>query len=206
VTRTDFALKDKDMPFTAKIARPPLLLAASISSFSATTVATQVSKVSANITGTIVDDSGRPTKDATVYVYSARLKKGYAIVCPTCWIDCGKRAETDAQGKFTIADLNPDLKFRLLIIKDGFTATAKGGVDPAQGRLQPIKLYRRVLSPDESKIVHGLVTDAAGNPRAGALIEPVGAIQSDGTMLDSPQQVLVDHDRREVILHMARSP
>lgn len=170
------------MPFTAKIAIPPLLLAGTIFGFSAATTAKPVSEESATITGTVVDDSGQPAKDATVYVYSARLKKGYAIVCPTCWIDCGKHTDTDGEGHFTITDLNPALKFRLLVVKDGFTATAKGGVDPAQGQLQPIKLNRRVLSPDESKIVHGLVTDAAGNPVAGALIEPVGAIQPDGIM------------------------
>jgi hypothetical protein len=170
------------MPFTATIALPPLLLVASIFGFSATTIAKQVSEDPATIAGTVVDDSGQPAKDATVYVYSAGLKKGYAIVCPTCWIDCGKRADTDAQGQFTITDLNPALNFRLLVVKDGFTAAAKGGVDPAQGRLQPIKLNRRVLSPDEPKIVHGLVTDAAGNPVAGALIEPVAAIQPDGIM------------------------
>lgn len=95
------------MPFTATIALPPVLLVASIFGFSATTVAKQVSEDPATITGTVVDDSGQPAKDATVYVYSAGLKKGYAVVCPTCWIDCGKRADTDAQGQFTITDLNP---------------------------------------------------------------------------------------------------
>jgi Carboxypeptidase regulatory-like domain len=171
-----------EMPSTAPLTLRALLLALAVCGFASITTAKQVSGASATITGTIVDDSGQPAKDATVFVYSARLKKGYAIVCPTCWIDCGKHTDTDGEGYFTITDLNPALKFRLLVVKDGFTATAKGGVDPAQGRLQPIKLSRRVSSPDESKIVHGLVTDAAGNPVAGALIEPVGAIQSDGMM------------------------
>jgi hypothetical protein len=87
---------------------------------------------SATISGSVVDDSGNPAEGATVFVYSAHLKKGYAAVYPTCWIDCGKRADTNMQGRFTITDLNPALQFRLRVVKQGFTATAKGGVDPAQ--------------------------------------------------------------------------
>jgi hypothetical protein len=169
------------MPSTAPIAMPALLLAVSVCSFGATTTAKQVSEASATLTGTIVDETGQPAKDATVFVYSARLKKGYAIVCPTCWLDCGKHADSDAQGRFLITDLNPALKFRLLIVKEGFTASAKGGVDPAQGALQPIRLIPRTPSPDESKIVHGRVTDVAGNPIVGALIEPVAATLPDGS-------------------------
>jgi hypothetical protein len=133
---------------------------------------------SASISGTVVEDSSQPAKGATVFVYSARLKQGYAIVCPTCFVDCGKHTDTDAQGQFTINGLNTALKFRLLVVKDGFTAATKGGVDPAQVPLQAIKLIRRAPTTDESKIVHGRVTDAVGNPIAGAIIEPVGAIES----------------------------
>jgi protocatechuate 3,4-dioxygenase beta subunit len=143
-------------------------------------IAKPIPEASATINGTIVDDSGQPAKDATVFVYSAHLKNGYAIVCPTCWIDCGKRADTDAQGQFTITGLNPRLKFRLLVVKEGFTATAKGGVDPAQGPLQAIKLTPRTAPLDDSKIVHGRVTDVAGNPIAGALIEPIKATEAQG--------------------------
>jgi hypothetical protein len=162
------------MPSTAALA---LLLALPLCGVAAT--AKPISEDSAAINGTIVDDSGQPAKDATVFVYSAHLKNGYAIVCPTCWIDCGKRADTDAHGQFTITGLNPRLKFRLLVVKDGFIATAKGGVDPAQSPLPPIKLSPRASSANDSEIVHGRVTDVHGNPIAGALIEPVGATHGD---------------------------
>jgi hypothetical protein len=164
------------MPSTATPAGFALLMTLPFCGFAAT-----IAKPpdSAAVSGTIVEDSGRPAEGATVFVYSARLKKGYAVVCPTCWIDCGKRADTDAQGRFTITGLNPALKFRLLVVKDGFTATAKGGVDPARGPLPPIKLIPRDPSVDESMIVHGRVTDTAGNPVADALIEPVEGIQTE---------------------------
>jgi hypothetical protein len=167
------------MPSKASNSTLAFLLALSVCAFAATTVAKQISEESATITGVIIDASGQAVKDATVFVYSAHLKKGYAVVCPTCWIDCGKRADTDAQGQFTITGLNPALKFRLLVVKDGFIAAAKGGVDPAQGSLPPIKLSQRASSPSDSQIVHGRVTDVAGNPIAAALVEPVGATHGD---------------------------
>lgn len=167
------------MPLTATLAAAAFLSLLLLGG-PAATIAKPISRHSATISGTIVEGSGQPVKDATVFVYSARLKQGYAIVCPTCWIDCGKRAETDTQGRFTIAGLNPALKFRLLVVKEGFTARAKGGVDPAQGPLLPIELRPRDSSPDDSKIVHGRVTDVTGNPIAGALIEPIGATLPDG--------------------------
>jgi hypothetical protein len=165
------------MPSTVGLAVSAFLLALSFCGV-ATTIAKPVPEDSASIVGTIVDDTGQPAKDATVFVYSARLKQGYAIVCPTCFVDCGKHTETDAKGQFTITGLNPALKFRLLVLKDGFSATAKGGVDPAQGPLPPIKISPQAPSTDASKIVRGRITDVVGNPIAGAVIEPVGAIES----------------------------
>jgi hypothetical protein len=41
-------------------------------------------------------------------------------------------------------------------------------------------LKPRNPSPDDSQTVHGRVTDVAGNPILGALIEPVGALQPNG--------------------------
>jgi hypothetical protein len=55
-------------------------------------------------------------------VYEARVHKGYSAYCPTCWIDCGKRTTTNAEGAFTISGLNPDLVFMLLVIREGFSS------------------------------------------------------------------------------------
>lgn len=169
------------MPSQTTVVASAFLLAVPFCGFASITART-ADVDSTTINGTIVDESGDPAKDATVYVNSAHLKNGYAKVCPTCWIDCGKHTVTDAQGHFTITGLNPRLKFRLIVVKEGFTATAKGGVDPAEGPLEPIKLTRRTASPDDAKIVHGRVTDVTGNPIAGALIEPVVATVPGGGM------------------------
>ncbi len=156
------------------------VLTLSIYGFAAMANPKQPMEDSATIDGSVVDDAGDPINDATVFVYSARLKQGYAIVCPTCWLDCGKRANSDAHGRFTITGLNSALKFRLLVVKQGFIPTAKGGVDPAQGQLQPVKLTARSGPTDDSKIVRGRVTDVAGNPIAGTLIESVAGTLPDG--------------------------
>ena len=78
----------------------------------------------ATATGKVVDGAGAPVEHATVMVYEAGVKKGYSLFCPTCYVDCGKRTITDAEGKFTIAGLSPDLLFTILVLKDGFSSVA----------------------------------------------------------------------------------
>jgi len=170
-----------DIRLPVALAAPTLLFALSNGGFAAATIAKPGSDDPATIIGTIFDESGRPAENATVFVYSASLKKGYAIVCPTCWIDCGKPTESNAQGQFAIMGLNPSLKFRLLVLKAGYAATAIGGVDPAQGTMDPIELKPRATSPEESEIVHGRITDASGSPVAGALIEPIEVFEPGGS-------------------------
>src|ERR1700727_3879578 len=75
---------------------------------------------SGDIEGIVSDANREPLSQAAVFVYSARLKKGYATVCPTCWVDCGKSALTDRQGRFVLHELDGKLKFRLLIVKGGY--------------------------------------------------------------------------------------
>jgi hypothetical protein len=44
------------------------------------------------------DSSGKVLEDATAMVYQAGVKKGYSTFCPSCYVDCGKRAITDRTG------------------------------------------------------------------------------------------------------------
>ena len=69
-------------------------------------------------TGKVVEAGGKPVEHATVLVYEAGVKKGYSIFCPTCYVDCGKRTLTDAEGNFSIDRLSPDLLFTLLVVRD----------------------------------------------------------------------------------------
>ncbi|SRR5579883_2326329 len=97
----------------------------------------------ATATGKITDAAGKPLEHASVLVYEGRVKSGYSIYCPTCWADCGKRAITDAEGNYVISGLDPDLRFKLLAVKDGYSAEFIDNVDPAKGPAETASLKPR---------------------------------------------------------------
>jgi len=128
----------------------------------------------ATATGKVTGADGKPLEHATVLVYAAHVKKGYSVYCPTCWVDCGKRAFTDAQGVFTIGGLNPDLLFKLLVVKDGYSASFVDKVDPEKGPAETASLKPRLPIEDASQVVRGRVVDAHGEPVKDAVVEQQG--------------------------------
>lgn len=128
----------------------------------------------ATVTGKITDASGQPLEHASVLVYEGHVRTGFGVYCPTCWADCGKHATTDAEGNFTIAGLNPDLRFKLLAVKDGFSAAFIDNVDPAKGPAQTTALKPRPPIEDASQYVRGLVVDGHGRPLRDAVVEQQG--------------------------------
>ncbi len=66
-------------------------------------------------TGKVTDAAGKPLEHATVFIYEGRVRTGYGVYCPTCWADCGKHSSTDADSHFSIAGLNPGLRFKLMV-------------------------------------------------------------------------------------------
>ena len=129
----------------------------------------------ATITGSVMDDNGKPVEHATVMVYKAGVKKGYSIYCPTCYPDCGKRTATDAAGKFTISGLNPELSFTLLVAREGYAAAYVTKVDPAKGPAGPAVMKLRAPVADVSQVVRGHVVDRHGRPLRDAVVEEEGA-------------------------------
>lgn len=73
----------------AKIIGPVLLILTASLHFDTSLAGDSVDSKSATLSGIVIHGSEDPLDQATVFVYSARLKKAYAIVCPTCWVDCG---------------------------------------------------------------------------------------------------------------------
>ena len=84
-----------------------------------------------NLTGMVQDANGLPISNAMVFIYTAGPKHGPSTFCPSCYADCRKSAVTDAQGKFTITSLDPDLLFRILIAGGGWQPQFVSKVDPA---------------------------------------------------------------------------
>jgi uncharacterized GH25 family protein len=132
-------------------------------------------------TGSVIDEAtNQPISNATVMVYSAGVKKGYDQFCPTCYVDCGKRATTDEKGAFTIANLSGDLLFRLLVVHEGHSANFISKVDPAAGPSAPAKLRPRTSPADPSQIVRGRLIDNKERPVRDALVTQQGIIFADG--------------------------
>jgi hypothetical protein len=144
--------------------------------FAALLVATTLSAAAerANLSGQVTDNKGKPLENATVMIFHAGVKKGYSTFCPSCYVDCGKRAVTDRSGTFRFQNLDPDLWFELLVIHDGYTATFVKRVDPAQGPAPDAKLAPRPPVTDLSRVVRGRVVDSHGQAMRAAVITPQG--------------------------------
>jgi protocatechuate 3,4-dioxygenase beta subunit len=126
----------------------------------------------ATITGRVQDSFGKPVQQATVIVYAAGAKVGYSTFCPTCYVDCGKRAVTDATGDYRIASLDPSLWFRLLVVRDGYEPLFVMKVDPAAGPVPAAGLTVRPAVSDPARVLRGRVVYGSGVPLRDALVRP----------------------------------
>lgn len=123
----------------------------------------------------VTTKDGKPIADASVFVYTAKPRQGPSVTCPSCYPDCGKRTRTDADGRFTIPGLNPDLMFRLLVVAKGYRPEYIKDADPQFGTayavLRPLKITD---VPPENRVI-GKLIDPDGKPVAGATIDVEGA-------------------------------
>jgi hypothetical protein len=127
-----------------------------------------------DLLGRVTNDEGAPLTNATVFVYSAGPKKGTATLCPYCYPDCRKKAKTDADGRFKIDSLDPQLRFRLLVVAGGYESRFITHVDPAVG---PRQVTIQQLTADDLQAkarIAGMVMDQNGNAVPGATISPEG--------------------------------
>jgi hypothetical protein len=128
----------------------------------------------ATITGQIVDAGGRPMEHATVLVRSAGVKVGYSAYCPSCYPDCGKRAETGRDGTYSIAGLDPALRFNLMVVREGYAPLFIERIDPSRGPASLGTLELRPAVSDLARIVRGRVVDSDGQPQRNAVVTPIG--------------------------------
>lgn len=122
----------------------------------------------------IVGSAAGPVSNAWVFVYSAGPREGVGVLCPTCYPDCVKRTRTDAEGKFVIEPVDPNLMFRLLVLAKGFRPDFMRDVDPLFGggnlSLKPLKMTNMPL---ENRVTAKLI-DPEGKPVVGARIDVDG--------------------------------
>lgn len=131
-----------------------------------------------DITGRVVDISGKPLSDATVQISTAAPKVGAAIYCPSCYADCGKQARTDADGAFTIRSVDPSLVFHLVAAAQGHRAGNSGRIDPSQNKAKfQLAPLPKDLQPKQA--IRGRVVDQDGKPVVGAVVSPFGCQRGD---------------------------
>jgi hypothetical protein len=131
------------------------------------------------LTGTVLTTKGDPVK-ATVFVDSAGPEVGTSPLCPSCYADCRKRGKTDSSGHFKIAALDPELRFRILVVGEGCQPKFVGHVDPAAGPITVNLEVRTLANVPADRTVTGRVVDPSGASIAGATVEATGIHYQDG--------------------------
>jgi hypothetical protein len=59
-----------------------------------------------------------PVEGANIVIYTASPRHGTSTLCPSCYPDCSKMAQSAGDGSFRILSLDPDLVFRVLIVSE----------------------------------------------------------------------------------------
>jgi hypothetical protein len=127
-----------------------------------------------DLAGKISEADGTPIAGASVFIYTAGPKLGTSSFCPSCYADCQKKAQTDAEGDFKIESLDPSLLFRLLVVAGGHESQFVSKVDPAKGE-QKIKMKPLSEAALKSDLrIKGMVINEHGKPVPGATISPEG--------------------------------
>lgn len=134
-----------------------------------------------DLTGRVTKEDAAPLPKANIFIYSAGPKQGTASVCPYCYADCRKKTSSDADGRFEIQSLDPQLLFRLLIVAGGYQAKFVPKVDPASGE-QVVSM--KPINPESlasSNRIAGMVVSEDGRPVLGAIISPEGVQRGTST-------------------------
>lgn len=133
--------------------------------------------------GKVTDVTGRPIEHATVMVYHAGVKNGYSVFCPSCYTDCGKRVFTDATGTYTFKNLDSELWFELVVVRDGYVPVFIKKIDPSIGPATTAVLSTRSGVDDTKRWARGRVVDSLGYPMRDAVVQPKGVLTIRGAAM-----------------------
>lgn len=137
------------------------------------------------LVGTVTSDSGKPVRGAMILIRTAAPREGTSATCPSCYLDCGKKAVTDGRGRFEIASVDPKLTFNVLVLAKGFKAKLLSRVDATVGPQSVALTPFDLRSVDPEKLVRGSVTDSRGRPVVGAIVEVRGVRRGSSTRFGS---------------------
>ena len=143
---------------------------------------------SPDLTGVVKDQDGKPLREASVFIYTAGPKEGAGILCPSCYVDCRKRAATDNHGHFKIESLDPALLFRILVVAKGHRPEFVSKVDPAVKPIEvTLKPAKSGLSPEQQ--VKGRILDPDGKPISGAVVSIRGVSRGESTRFGANEDI-----------------
>ena len=125
--------------------------------------------------GRVSGADGQPIAGATAYVYTAGVKVGTSSFCPSCYADCGKTAVSDASGEFKILSLDPELRFRILLIAEGYKPAFAENIDPVAGNRADARLEPMPTKLDPARTLKGRILNPRGEPWWGPSSRPRGA-------------------------------
>ncbi len=145
-----------------------------------------------DLSGRVVTSDESALEGTTVYVWTASVKEGTSSYCPSCYPDCGKKAVSDQDGRFTIPSLDSTLRFRVLAVKEGYLPTFVEQVDPAEGDIMFVLGEIAEDRLDANHQVLGRVVDPDGHPIVGAIVEPFGMKIPRGSSYGGESRLGVD--------------
>ena len=150
------------------------------------------------ISGIIKDIQGNPVRNAQVFIYTARVRSGTSVLCPSCYADCRKTATSNKDGQFEIQGVADDLIFKLLVAATGLKPELVADVDP---RKPPLSV---TLKPHEEGglDLKGTVLDQEGHPVMGASVTPYSFNTEGSTLHGEPKrdEVALTDDKGEFLL------
>jgi hypothetical protein len=127
-----------------------------------------------DLNGRVVTDTGKPVAGAHVLIDTAGVRQGTSPICPSCYPDCRKSAETDQDGRFRISSVDPELIFNVLVIADGFRPTFAKKTDPTKAPVSVALAPFDLAKFNPKCILQGVVIDPDGKPLVGAKVFPKG--------------------------------
>jgi hypothetical protein len=129
------------------------------------------------LAGVVSAQDGQPLADAMVFIYTAKPKAGNSATCPSCYLDCSKKAKTNARGEFEIPSLDPALLFRVGAIAAGHEPAFLANVDPAAAPIRLTLAPRAPLPEDPRRVVRARIVNPEGVAVVGAMVEPIGVAE-----------------------------
>lgn len=155
------------------------------------------------LTGSVVDTEGKPLAGATIFISTAAPKVGAGVLCPSCYADCRKQTTSDAAGQFTIPSLDPELRFKILVVAKEHQPKFVDKVDPAE---KPIKvtLKPRLGGETPDKRLAGRVLDPDGKPVGGAVVNIRGVTRGESTQFGGNKDIdplAVTDERGEFVIN-----